>query len=69
MARQHVIDASDLAHRGVEGVDGGAGHPEGDIDALLAQHVNGSFRGGHASHDDSSSGGFYSLENISVYRD
>jgi len=51
VAGEDMVDAPHLAQGGVEGVDGGAGHPEGDLDAFLPEHVNGGFCSGHAGHD------------------
>ncbi len=59
MASEDMVDASHLAHSSIERVDGGAGHPEGDVNAFLLEHLDSSFSCGHTNPIDSSREDFY----------
>jgi hypothetical protein len=50
MAREIVVDASDLAHRRVERVDRRAGKPERSAHPFVAQHLHPGFSGSHPGH-------------------
>ena len=52
VARQVVADAVALAQRGVEGIDRGAGHAEGDLDAFFFHHQHRCLCCCHPCHSD-----------------
>ena len=54
MAREDVVNPSNLAHGGIERVNRRSGHSKGNIDTFFLQNVNSGFCCGHASHGVSS---------------
>jgi hypothetical protein len=50
MAGQDVSDRAPSLHGGIERVDRGAGHPEGDLDTFLLHDADSRIDGAHLGH-------------------